>query len=184
MQGDEKARLDCILGFHWQTTIKSGKAYDHNRAFGRWTVDPTWNQVFSHLGPELMDEASEEYLRERLSVLCLDMARDDLVNNERDEEERAEPSDGGEDKDVDGEDDERVGRVYEAEVTIESFNDVKVQFAALGFIEKGTKRRPGSDTSTYWLLTERGHQQLLRLRAIRRAPKPEVIEAKNTHEPS
>jgi hypothetical protein len=50
---------------------------------------------------------------------------------------------------------------------------VKVQFSALGLIEKGSKRRPGSDTSTYWRLTDRGHQQLLRLRPVR---KPVLVE--------
>jgi hypothetical protein len=181
MQGDEMVRLDCTLEFHWQRTIDAGKAYSGNRAFGRWTVNPTWNQVFSHLGPELMDEASEVYLRDRLSALCLDMAQEELLKVERDDEERAESSEGGEDDD---EDKGPIGNVYEATIAIESFNDVKVQFAALGFIEKGTKRRPGSDTNTYWLLTERGHQRLLRLRAIRRAPKPEVIQTENASAPS
>jgi hypothetical protein len=181
-QGDEQVGLDCIVQYHWQRTIDAGTARKNSRASGRWTVNPTWNQVFRHLGPELMDETSEAYLRERLSVLCFDMAREDLLSDNDRDEEKAQAVDGGEAQSVDDEDDERIGGVYEAEVTIESFNDVKVQFAALGFVEKGTKRRPGSDTNTYWLLTLRGHQQLLSLRAIRRTSKPENIGLMNMSE--
>lgn len=179
VQGDETVHISCDLEFHWQSTIDAGEAYGRNRAHGQWTITPTWNRVFRHLGPELMDEASEEYLMERLSALCLGMSRDDLLKKEPsdteadaagDEKDKHQGQGSGSDDD---DDDSQVGEIYEATVAIESFNDVKVQFAALGLAEKGTKRRPGSDTSTYWRLTERGSDQLLRLRAIR---KPTVID--------
>lgn len=175
MQGDETAPLDCTIDFHWQSTIDTGDAYQHNRAHGRWTVNPSWNDVLKHLGPELMDEASEEYLRERLSALCDGLARDDLLKDEDDADGATSAAEASADQPGDdgADDSKRVGRIYDVEVTIESFNDVKVQFSALGLIEKGTKRRLGSDTSTYWRLTERGQQQLLRLRAIR---KPVLVE--------
>lgn len=170
-QGDEIVNVDCTLEFHWRWRIDAGEAYPSNRSHGRWTVRPTWNQVFRHLGPELMDEASEEYLMGRLSALCLDMASKDLIEDE--DEDRSADDEGGDresDDDDEHEKDRRVGVIYEAEVSIESFNDVKVQFSALGLIEKGKKRRPGSDTKTYWMLTGRGHSQLLRLRTIRKTP--------------
>jgi hypothetical protein len=178
VQGDETAPLDCTIEFHWQRRIDAGDAYRHNRARARWTVNPTWNDVLKHLGPELMDEASEEYLRERLSALCDGLARDDLIkddDNDDDDTDAETDADetSGDDEADEAKQDDRVGRIYDVEVTIESFNDVKVQFSALGLIEKGSKRRPGSDTSTYWCLTDRGHQQLLRLRAIR---KPVLVE--------
>ena len=170
VQGDETASLECEVEFHYQRTFDAGKAYTNNYSHGLWMVTPTWNDVLKHLGPELMDEASEEYLRERLSALCDGLTRDDLLKDddnadatETDEDDKTD--EGDEDKQ-----DKRVAQIYDVEVTLESFNDVKVQFAALGLIEKGTKRRPGSDTSTYWRLTDRGHQQLLRLRAIRKPP--------------
>jgi hypothetical protein len=178
VQGDETAPLDCTIEFHWQWRIDAGDAYQHNRARARWTVNPTWNDVLKHLGPELMDEASEEYLRERLSALCDGLARDDLIkddDNDDDDTDTETDADetSGDDEADEAKQDDRVGRIYDVEVTIESFNDVKVQFSALGLIEKGSKRRPGSDTSTYWRLTDRGHQQLLRLRAVR---KPVLVE--------
>lgn len=170
VQGDEPASLECIIEFHWQASFDAGTAYPRNRTHAVWTVQPTWNDVLRHLGPELMDEVSEEYLRERLSALCKGLAREDLI--EEDDESDDTGSDEGKQAD-ETEDDKRIGRIYEADVTIDSFNDVKVQFSALELIEKGTKRRPGSDTSTYWRLTNRGQQQLMRLRAIR---KPVLVE--------
>ncbi|AHW65306.1 hypothetical protein CGLY_14350 [Corynebacterium glyciniphilum AJ 3170] len=175
VQGEEGAPLECNIEFHWKRTFDARKAYKHNRSHGLWTVNPTWNDILKHLGPELMDEASEEYLRERLSALCDRLARNDLIkNDDNDDNDTGEATVGDEasaDKsgDDEAEEDDRVGRIYAVEVTIESFNDVKVQFAALGLVEKGTKRRPGSDTNTYWCLTDRGQKQLLRLRAIREA---------------
>lgn len=171
VQGDEAASLECTIQFHWQWKIDTGEAHGGNRAHGLWTVHPTWNAVLKHLGPELMDEASEEYLRERLSALCDGLTQDDLIkddDNDDDDTDEAVDNEAEEAKQ-----DDRIGRIYDVEVTIDSFNDVKVQFSALGLIEKGTKRRPGSDTSTYWRLTGHGHQQLLRLRAIR---KPVLVE--------
>jgi hypothetical protein len=169
VQDDETASLDCTLEFHWQGMINAKKAHSTNRSRSRWTVTPTWNQVFKHLGPELMDEASEDYLRKRLSALCLAMARSELIkDDESGHGTSVDTTTVGDGADGADEQDDRVGAIYDARVTIESFNDVKVQFSALGLIDKGTKRRPGSDTNTYWLLTRRGHQQLLHLRAIRR----------------
>lgn len=170
VQGDEAASLDCTIEYHWQASFDAGTAYVNNRPRAIWTVQPTWNDVLKHLGPELMDEVSEEYLRERLSALCVELAREDLIKDDDDSDDTAS------DEDVETEEDRRVGRIYEAEVTLDSFNDVKVQFSALELIEKGTKRRPGSDTSSYWRLTNRGQQQLMRLRAIR---KPVLVETQS-----
>ncbi|VTR77228.1 DUF4062 domain-containing protein [Cellulomonas hominis] len=178
VQGDDSAPLECTIEFQWQWRIDAEEAYVTNRQRALWTVNPTWNDVLKHVGPELMDEASEEYLRKRLSSLCDGLARRDLL---KDDDSGDDGADAAEDTDAEshddsednGAEDNRVGRIYDVDVTIDSFNDVKVQFSALGLIEKGTKRRPGSDTSTYWRLTERGEQQLLRLRALR---KPVPVE--------
>lgn len=182
VQGDDTAPLDCTLEFHYQRTIDAGEAYARNRAHGQWTVNPTWDDLLKHLGPELMDETSEEYLRERLSALCDGLARRDLIEDDDDSDEGTAAAAEADTRSADvlkddnsneADDHYRVGQIYNVEVTIESFNDVKVQFSALSLMENGTKRRPGSDTSTYWRLTERGRQQLLRLRAFR---KPVLVE--------
>lgn len=180
VQGDEITRIDCTIWFHYQDTIEAGKAFEGSRLRARWAIRPSWNRVFRHLGPELMDEATEGHLIERLSDLCLEMSQEDLVHpaaadvsstdvtGDHTDDDSA-GDDGSADDDEDGKD-RPVGDVYRAEVEIESFNDVKVQLFALRLIDKGVKRRSASDTSTYWRLTDRGGEQLLRLRAIRRSP--------------
>ncbi|MDR6639612.1 DUF4062 domain-containing protein [Paenarthrobacter nitroguajacolicus] len=162
VQGEEVAELQCIVEFHWKDTLDSGKAFNSNRTRASWVVSPTWNEVLKHLGPELMDEAAEGPMRKSLSALCLKLSRKDLIKTDSQELDRAE-----EEGDSEGGDD-RVGNIYAAPVTTDSFNDVKVHLNALGLIEQGTKRRPGSDTNTYWKLTDRGQEQLLMLRAKRR----------------
>ncbi|MEV3939020.1 DUF4062 domain-containing protein [Glycomyces sp. NPDC049804] len=160
VQGEDEFVLECILEFHWQETIDSGNAYQRNRLKSHWNTRITWNKIFKHLAPELMDEASEDGMVESLSALCLTMAQDELLESE------PEAVDSGDAQ----EKPKRVGGIYDAEITTDCFNDIKVQFAALGLIESGVKRRPASDTKTYWKLTERGSLQLLNLRAIRRGP--------------
>lgn len=93
-----------------------------------------------------------------MSALCDRLARDDLIEDDDNAaDETGEPEGDEADKD-EAKPDNRVGRVY----------DVEVEFSALGLIENGTKRCPGSDTSTYWRLTGRRQRQLLRLRTIRK----------------
>lgn len=168
VQGEEAAELHCILEFHWQDILDSGKAYQSNRTQATWMVSPTWNEILKHLGPELMDEAAESRMRKSLSTLCLKLSRRDLIKTDSKEIEGAEEesdSDGG---------DRPVGSIYTAPITADSFNDVKVHLNALGLIEKGAKRRPGSDTNTYWKLTARGQDQVLTLRAKRRTALTEI----------
>lgn len=165
-QGEAQVEIRCIIDYHWQETIDDGSATKYNRERSWLPLDLTWNALFKRLGPDLMDEASEEQLTEQLSAICLDLARKELIDDEDDPADEYDAQDGNtEDSHL-----AKVGRVYAAEVARESFNDVKVQFSALGLIEKGTRRRPPSDGSTYWMLTHRGHQQLMQLRAIRILP--------------
>ncbi len=165
VQGNEAAELVCAFECHTQRMIDAGEARQYNRKRARWTAHSTWNDILKHLGPELMDEASEEHLRTRLSHLCSTLARKALVNADADSDASQSPREASGDT---TEEDDHIGQIYNTKVAIESFNDVKVQFSALGLIENGVKRRPGSDTNTYWRLTDRGRQQLLHLRAIRK----------------
>lgn len=163
-QGDAEVEIECIVDYHWQETIDADEARRSNRERGRLTLTPTWNDLFKHLGPHLMDEASEVYLLKRLSAMCLDLAREELL--EEDEAFAAKAVKNA--KKEKTRQASRVGDVYDAEVALDSFNDVKVQFAALGLIEKGSRRRPPSDYKNYWLLTTWGNDLLMRIRAIRK----------------
>ncbi len=73
--------------------------------------------------------------------LCLDLAREDLRPERRDDNGAGEGID--ENTEEESEDASvQIGGVYEAEVARESFNDVKVHFSALVFIEKARSDVP------------------------------------------
>ncbi len=145
-QGDDNVSLELVVEFHTSEQIAQGKASMYNRKKGRGTYSTTWNAVFKRLAPEMMDEASESRLTEVLSGYGVELVRVQASNT-------------------------TLGAVYGADVVLESFNDVKVQLSALGLIERSERRRAISDKNTYWRLTSRGVEQLMRLRAIRR-PQP------------
>lgn len=95
-----------------------------------------------------MDEAAEDLLEERLSALCLRIAHEGLMGKE------AQSGDAGSEA---GENDPaKIGGIYEAEVGRKALNDVRVQLAALGLMEKGKRRRTSSDGNTCWMLTDFG----------------------------
>lgn len=78
-QGDDRTSIKCVLEVHWREDVESGKARAGDRVRVYWDNDFTWDALFRHLGPEMMDEAAEEYLMERLNVLCLEASRDSLL---------------------------------------------------------------------------------------------------------
>lgn len=151
-QGDDEVELKFILDYH--KAAEGGGPYNAKRAWD--SSRATWNEVLWFLGPELMGEATEDAMTDRLSALCLDLARGD--NRKLPKEDR-------------------LARIFKAEVGIDSFHDVKVQLAALGLIEKGTKRRPPSDPNGYWTLTPAGNAQLIDLRVRRKTAEVEAEDA-------
>lgn len=156
-QGDAEVEIRCLVDYHFQSTIDADEHHPRNRERGWLTLTPSWNVIFGNLGPDLMDEAPEELLKNRLSHMCLSLAREELLGHDADEEDQ---------------DASAIGAVYNAEVDSDSYDLVKVQFAALGLIESGTRRRPPSDTRSYWKLSERGHAHLMQLRAVRKRLAP------------
>lgn len=52
--------------------------------------------------------------------------------------------------------------------TQESFQNIKVQFVALGLVYKGIKKRTVSDIRTYWKLTPYGETKLMSILAMKR----------------
>lgn len=49
-----------------------------------------------------------------------------------------------------------------------NFQDVKVQFIALGLIRESTRKKAASNTNIYWSLTAYGQKVMMQLKAIRR----------------
>lgn len=154
--GDESVKVRCDLEFRYTSDFKDGQSVVGRRE-AYWHITTTWNEILRQVGPDLMDEGTEEEMAAALSVLCLEKAQEELV---KDDDDGADPDDEG----------PSIHAVYEATVDSASFDDVKVHLAALGLIENGTKKRTLSDQNKYWKLTARGRTNLLALRAFRRAP--------------
>ncbi|MBT2484957.1 MULTISPECIES: Rho termination factor N-terminal domain-containing protein [unclassified Microbacterium] len=129
---------------------------DYRRKSWIWRLefDTSWNEILEHVGPPLLDEASETEVAKYLNDLGFDLARDQPANwpNE-------------------------IDTVSKRVVDDSSVNDVIVQLFALDLIARGIKRRTQSDSNRYWVLTDAGRDQVMRLRALRR-PSPAVLETR------
>src|SRR5690606_32315348 len=100
----------------------------------------SWDAILRYVGPSLTNECTEIELKDKLRLCAYHHA-------------------------------ERILKVvlkFDRVVLLAVVVDqIKIQLQALRYIEPGIKRRAVSDKSTYWRLTERGHQQLIRAQAIR-----------------
>lgn len=111
----------------------------------------TWDELFSKLGPLLLDECEENAMMGRLDSY--------FSIRRRDQAEIALRSDGAEDPVTDA----------SAKLHLDTFGTLMVQFKALGLIEKSRRKRSVSDAGTYWTLTPYGDRHLTSLRAIPRS---------------
>jgi hypothetical protein len=118
-------------------------------------IGPTWDELFSAIGPEMINEASDNALRKVLARWLDDeygvAVRRELRNETYGEGESAKRING-----------------FRLEINGDDFGTLIVQLRALGLIEKSERQRSVKDTETYWTLTPYGDQHLTTLRAIRR----------------
>ena len=108
----------------------------HGLSTNTETIRLTWNNIFYELGPMLLEEASEQQMRQRLSNEIWAYRK----GNER-----------------------KPDRVR---VEDDSFETIKVQLLALGLTRRSQRKHAASDTNTYWSLTPYGETALMKLRAI------------------
>ena len=104
-----------------------------------WSVTTDWNEIFRDLGPSLINETTETYLRRLLSRF-----------------HSLKPIKSGYD----------VRRP--ATVSLESWHEVLIQLRALGLITQGVKKRAVTDKESYWRITDRGDRYLVSLLARRK----------------
>lgn len=125
-------------------------SYDYWDGRGRrsseWEVTTTWDSIFKEIAPVLMDEGSEPQIRKALVGHAIPLFVDQCELPKKAEH-------------------------ASFEVRASSVADVVVQLYALGLIQRGTKKRTVKDVATYWKLTKRGEDHLMKLRARRR---PEI----------
>ncbi|MES0033508.1 DUF4062 domain-containing protein [Mesorhizobium sp. M0040] len=99
-----------------------------------WKTQVSWDLLFQDIGPPLINEASEENLK---SIVARFHGWDEL---DRDKYE------------VTG----------SPAIGIEAWNEILIQFRALGLIEPGVKKRAITDKASYWRITPKGDRHLVR----------------------
>lgn len=103
-------------------------------------VDVSWNRIISILAPVLVDESSEE----KMKNVFIESIREDIQK-------------------VDKSYMHNHARVEE-----ESFQQIKVQLIALRIIELSDRKRTVKDTETYWHLTPYGFRVMMNLKALKK----------------
>lgn len=145
--GDDSYSLDIQVNFYREVDIKDGKIpYGTQKFYAYETVSPSWNEIFAHLAPVMLNEATETELDEALD----DFALNGFFNNE----EALTPKESG--------------RIQEITAVTGELDNVIVQLFTLGLITQGTRSRTSSDSNKYWKLTSEGQDQAMRLRAVRK----------------
>lgn len=136
-------------------TLKYGFSSKNRITYDRssWTgsFQATWNDVFAVLAPLMINEASDDALKNALDAFVRDR---DLGNLAKD-------------KDL------KDCSLSNFSLNRDDFQTVKVQIRALGLITKSEKARSVKDMATYWTLTPYGDEVMTRLRAIKRSVVPE-----------
>ncbi|MEF2546156.1 DUF4062 domain-containing protein [Aurantimonas sp. E1-2-R+4] len=117
----------------------------------RWSAAVSWNDLFRDIGPALINETTESELQRLISRFHV---YDDMPQ----------------DKHLQG----------DAALAIESWNEVLIQFRALGLLDQGVKKRGVNDRASYWRITPRGDRHLVTLLARRKsAPTQESLPRNN-----
>lgn len=106
-----------------------------------WHVLASWDDIFRDIGPALINEATEGQLKDILARFHgLDEVEEGYVT--------ADP----------------------VAVAPEVWNEVLIQFRALGYLDKGEKKRGVNDRNSYWRITPLGDRHLVNLLARKRKP--------------
>ena len=139
-QGDDEVKID----FSFEGTTTSNDL-DFSFYDCRSACYFSWNDLFSCIAPQMIDECSESELKNALSHFIA--LRFDW-------------------KTVD--DFKKLTSVRMFRIASEAFDLIKVQFRALGLITLGTNKRNIADKNTYWKLTPYGDTVMNQLLAIKK----------------
>lgn len=104
-----------------------------------WSALVSWDEMFRDIGPRLINETTETDLQ---NVLARFHSYDEFK---------------------DGETFRGLDRLNP-----ESWNEILIQFRALGLIEQGVKKRGVNDSASYWRITQKGDRHLVNLLARRK----------------
>lgn len=128
---------------------KRTAAYPHYEDQGyNATISPSWHSIFGAIAPCMINEASDEALRQAFGAFFESEARRTFQDQENFKDRQLR---------------DFYFRPEDIETSI-------VQLRALGLIRESVRKRSVRDTGTYWALTPYGNTLMVQLRAIRRTP--------------
>lgn len=132
---------EIVLNYTCESNDKSYNSYNWNG-----NIKTTWNNVFSHLSPIMINEANENQIKNTLNKLTEKLGIEKLKKNSNAEGHKFK---------------------YFA-INEDDYQTIKVQLRALGLIIQSDKKRAISDKGTYWTLTPYGDTIMNQLRAIKK----------------
>jgi hypothetical protein len=133
-QGEEKFLVNYKC-----SSSKDYESYSWNPS-----IESNWDEIFYHVSPIMIHEASDFQLRQALNTFVGKYGGAVLKSSN-----------------------EGKGHSFRNfSIDEEDFQTIKVQLRALGLISKNEKNRSIKDTGTYWTLTPYGDSIMNRLRAI------------------
>lgn len=147
-------------------TVNVGLTNGSRRTLRFWySLDDSWDDLFSALGPDLLDEGEQGALTKTLNAYLDLRHQSDALKQA--EEYLAEGQAV----------DPKEWQSSDVEMRANEFGTLLVQLRALGLIEKSDRRRGVNDRGTYWTLTPFGDTHLTALRAITREQAEATSEA-------
>lgn len=140
MQGDDTYEIN----FSFNARPEGGSYSDQVPYTG--SIQPSWNDIFAGVAPQLIDEASESRLRSNLKKHLTSIAYRSMKASKALKKQR---------------------------LSDFSFSDTEldtciIQMRALGLIRESSKKKSVTDKATYWALTPYGDQLMVKLRAIKK----------------
>lgn len=138
-QGNDEVKIDfSFTGAANDWRIKT-TSYTHS-------VQCTWDEIFSEISPLMLDEASENAIKQKINELIRRKTITKITKQLEKEEQY--PKD--------------------FKINDNDFHTIKIQLRALSLMTESIRKRSIHDKGTYWTLTPYGDTVMTRLRAIRK----------------
>ena len=131
------------IGFRF---LAKGLDYTVSSVFYDTKTTLTWNEIFAEISPSLIDETTEDVLKQKLNEIIRKKTYHEL--EKKVEKEERKPQD--------------------FVINDSDFQTIKIQFRALNYMTESQKKRSIHDKKKYWTLTPYGDTIMTRLRAVRK----------------
>ncbi|MGO5022450.1 DUF4062 domain-containing protein [Lawsonibacter sp. LCP25S3_G6] len=115
-------------------------------------VTVTWNDLFAIIAPYMVIECKESVIKDAIVEYAKGLLSDELSKELKEK---------------------RYSRFYDFSIENEEFQNIKIQYKALGLIMKSVRNRSVKDTLNYWTLTEYGDYVMTQLIAIKKSEEDE-----------